>query len=95
MAELICEFDTVKKAGEKLIEASGDYDKAINTFSTGIDSDLAGWSGNSKNVFNGQKEAQVVASQAASAQTKAVGEYIKGCAEAIESLDEELASLSI
>lgn len=95
MAELVCDFEAVKAAGKNLIDASGDYDSAISTFDTTIESDLKGWQSSSKSVFESQKQGQVAASKAASAQTKAVGEYIKGCAEAIEELDNELASLGI
>lgn len=95
MAELICDFDAVKQVGQQLIDSSSDFDSAISTFSSTIDSDLSGWEGSTKNSFNSQVEGQVQASKQASELTKATGEYIKTSAEAIEALEEELASKSI
>lgn len=95
MAELLCDFEAVKTAGKNLIDASGDYDSAISTYDSGIDNDLAGWVSSAKNAFQEQKTAQVAASKVVALQTKAVGEYVKACAEAIEELEQELASKSI
>ena len=95
MAELVCDFEQVKIAGEALNRASYEYEAAIRNFPTNIESDLASWKGSSKDNFSAGVESQVNASMEVCEQVRSVGEFITNAANSIETMEEELASQSI
>lgn len=95
MAKYICDFGEVTAVGEKVIEAATTLESAVNTYSTKIESDLATWSGISKDSFTQTNASQVAAAKADLSYTKSLGEFIKTCSKSIEELEQQLAALSI
>ena len=91
--KIVCDFDAVKKAGNKLVDQSSTLQTQTTTFNSALDSDLSGWTGaDAKATFQKAKDNQIKFSIATAQQSKAVGEYIVICAKAIEEADNELAS---
>lgn len=95
MAKYVCEFGSVISAGQKIIEAANDLTNAANTYSSKIESDLAGWSGEAKSSFSATCTSQVQATLAKAAEISAFGEFVVKAAQSIQQLDDQLASLSI
>ena len=95
MAKYICEFGSVISAGQKIIEAAGDLTNAANTYSSRIESDLAGWNGEAKGNFTSTCTSQVQATLAKAQEISAFGEFVVKAAQSIQQLDDQLASLSI
>jgi len=95
MAELVCDFEQVRAAGKALTRASSDYKTAVQSFPTNIESDLATWTGSSKDSFMVSVESQANTSMEVCEQVRLVGEFITKAADSIENMEEELASQSI
>ena len=96
MAKYVCDFETVKKAGEDLCAAAEEMSEYINTFCTNISDNLKDWTGGSgKGALESSINSQVAAANDRANYLNALGTYIKCVAEKIEELEESLSSLSI
>ena len=95
MAKYVCDFEEVYSTGEKLCSAAVDMATAINTYSSTVKNDLSTWSGNAKSSFDTTNQAQVSTSKDDASYINALGEFVKASSKSIQSLEEELASLSI
>ncbi len=96
MAKYVCAFEDVYGIGESVCTAATELANAISTYSTNIDSDLSGWTGDvGKNTFTTTKNEQVKSAAADCTYINEVGEFIKTCSKSIQDLEEQLASLSI
>ena len=94
MAKFVCDVEQVVAAGEKLITMSNDLNSSVSNYGT-VTSDLASWDGSAKNSFSKQCEAQVKLAQVNADEAKKVGEFVKASAQAIQSLEDELATINI
>ena len=95
MAKYVCDFEEVYSTGGKLCQAAVDMANSLNTYSSGIASDLSTWKGNAKSSFNSTNKTQVSTSKQDASYVYALGEFVKSSSKSIQSLEEELASLSI
>ena len=95
MAKYVCDFDTVKKVGEDIIQAANELASSSTTYASKINSDLAGWNGTAKNTFMTQCDAEVSSHTAQSKELIEFGEFIVKTAQSIEELDNSLATIKI
>ena len=95
MAKYECDFAEVYAAGEKLCQAAPDMNSAVGTYSSTIESDLSTWTGTAKTSFQSTNTTQVNAAKTDVAYINALGEFIKKSSQSIQSLEEQLAALSI
>lgn len=95
MAKFVCDVEQVVAAGEKLITMSNDLNSSVSNYHGTVTSDLASWDGSAKNSFSKQCEAQVKLAQVNADEAKNVGEFVKASAQAIQSLEDELATINI
>lgn len=97
MAKYVCDFDQVKSAGDKLCSAADEMGDSVTTYSTNIfdDNNLASWTGPASDSFREVSEQQVEETTSHADDVRALGEFIQKVVEAIQSLEEELAGLSI
>lgn len=95
MAKYVCDVEQVTAAGDNLIKMASTLKSNVSSYSREITSDLANWTGSAKNSFSPQCDSQVELAQDASDEAQKIGEFLKSSAQAIQSLDDELASLSI
>ena len=95
MAKYVCDFAEVQAAGEKLCQTASDMTSAIDTYSSTIESDLSTWTGTAKSSFESTNTTQVTTAKADAQYINALGEFVKKASQSIQSLEEELASLSI
>ncbi len=95
MAKFVCDVEQVISAGDKLVSMASDLQSAVSNYSGTVTSDLASWDGSAKTSFTKQCDAQVALAQANAEEAQKIGEFIKSAAQAIQSLDDELAALNI
>ncbi len=95
MAKYVCDFAEVYSAGEKLCQAANDMNTAVGTYSSTIESDLSTWTGTAKSSFQTTNTQQVNTAKTDVAYINALGEFIKKASQSIQSLEEQLAGLSI
>ncbi len=95
MAKYVCDFEQVYAAGEKVCQAASELSTAISNYSSHIDNDLSTWSGNAKGSFTTTNAEQVSLANTNAAYVNALGEFIKSSAKSIQSLEEQLSSLTI
>lgn len=95
MAKYVCDFEEVYNTGEKLCKAAVDMALSLNTYSSSIDSDLSTWNGNAKTAFDSTNKSQIKTSRDDARYINSLGEFVKSSSKSIQSLEEELASLSI
>jgi uncharacterized protein YukE len=95
MAKYVCDFDQVIATGEKMIEASEELETSVTNYSSLITNNLSSWSGVSKTTFEGQCNGQIELCRATALSAKNIGEYLKNAALQIQTLDDNLATLSI
>ena len=95
MPKFVCDYGQVTSAGEKLIEAGNSLKTATTSYSSKITSDLSGWTGDAKNSFMTSCTAQTEAAVAKAEKISSFGEFVKGGAQKIQELDDQLASLSL
>ncbi len=95
MAKYVCDFEQVYSTGEKLCQSAVEMAEALNTYSSTVKSDLSTWSGNAKSAFDNTNNTQVNTSKEDASYVNALGEFVKSSSKSIESLEEELATLSI
>lgn len=95
MAKYVCDFAQVKATGEKMCNTAVTMQTSVTTFASSIESDLSTWSGAAKENFYNQCSSQVEIANQNANKIKSAGEYIKKVAEAIEQLDNELATQRI
>ena len=95
MAKYVCDFEQVYAAGEKVCQAASELSTAISNYSSHIDNDLSTWSGNAKGSFTTTNAEQVSLANSNAAYVNALGEFIKSSAKSIQSLEEQLSSLTI
>lgn len=95
MAKFVCDFAQVMSAGDKLVEAANTLTSATTTYSSSIESDLSGWTGDAKTTFISQSKSQVEAATQKAKELNDFGEFVKGSAQKIQELDETLAAIKI
>lgn len=95
MAKYVCDFEQVIAAGEKLVTMATELESSVTNYSSKIDSDLSGWTGDAKSQFTTTCTAEVEKAKANAQEAKAVGEFIKKAAQSIQELDEQYAAISI
>lgn len=95
MAKFVCDVEQVTAAGDKLVSMASDLQSAVSNYSGTVTSDLASWDGSAKTSFTKQCEGQVALAKANAEEAQKIGEFIKASAQAIQSLDDELAALNI
>ncbi len=95
MAKYVCDFDEVYNTGVKLCQAAVDMANSLNTYSSSINSDLSTWSGNAKSAFDGTNKTQISTTKDDASYINSLGDFVKSSSKSIQSLEEELASLSI
>ena len=95
MAKYVCDFAQVKSNGEKLCQIASDLSSAVNNYSSSVQSTLSSWNGVAKTSFEGTNDGQVQESLANAQYINSLGEFVKSAADSIESLEGELAGLSI
>ena len=95
MAKYVCDFAEVYSAGEKLCTAASDMKSAVGTYSSTIASDLSTWTGTAKTSFESTNKTQVESATKDCEYVNALGEFVKKASQSIQSLEEELAGLSI
>ena len=95
MAKYVCDFAQVKEAGEKLCKVANDLSSAVNTYSSTVESSLSSWAGDAESAFSNSNAIQVSEAISNAQYINELGEFVKCAAESIESLEEQLAALSI
>ena len=95
MAKYVCDFEMVTSIGEQICQAASDMSTAVNNYDSKIESDLASWEGSAKKSFENTNAEQVKNAKADATYITELGDYIKGAANIIQTLDTELAGLSI
>ena len=95
MAKYVCDVEQVTAIGEKVVQTVGELETSVNSYSSRIESDLNGWSGESKTSFNATNAEQVKQATTDLSYVKELGEFIKSAAKSIQELEEQLATLSI
>jgi uncharacterized protein YukE len=95
MAKYVCDFEEVFNTGDKLCQSAIDMALALNTYSSNINSDLSTWKGNAKSAFDSTNKTQISTSKADARYINSLGNFVKSSSKSIQSLEEELASLSI
>ena len=97
MAKYVCDFEAVYAVGEKVCESTTTLQNAITSYSSNVESDLSGWTGENgaKDAFISTKNEQVKSAEADCTYINELGEFIKSASKSIQELEEELAGLSI
>jgi uncharacterized protein YukE len=95
MAKYVCDFDQVYSIGEKVVSTVTELESSLNTYSSSIDSNLTGWTGDAKSSFSTTNAEQVKTSTADLSFAKELGEFIKSSSKQIQQLEEQLATLTI
>lgn len=95
MPKYVCDYGQVTAAGEKLVSAANTLKQATTTYAANIESDLSGWTGDAKNAFLTTSKTQTDAAAAKAASIEEFGEFVKGGAQKIQELDDQLAAISI
>ena len=95
MAKFVCDTDQVFAQGEKISKVASSIGDTVSTYATNSEKSLSEWSGYAQKCFHNVNERQIQAVTTNAKYIAAVGEYIQESAKAIQSLEEELASLDI
>ena len=95
MPKYVCDFETVKDNGNKMLDIAKSISSSINTYSQTIDKDLSSWEGVAKNSFDKTNTNQIEAGKKTANYVNEKGEFILKVANSIEQLETELASLTI
>ena len=95
MARYVCDFDTVIQIGKDVCAAAEEMSSAVSTYNSQIEESLSSWSGMAKNAFTSTNTDQVKNANDDLTHVRELGEFIQTSAQAIESLEEQLAALSI
>jgi len=99
MAKYVCDIEQVHAIGEQLCTSVATIGTSISSYSTNIESDLSGWTGegaqSGKESFITAKNEQVDSAKLDVAYANELGEFIQEAAESIQKVEDELVSLSI
>ncbi len=95
MAKYVCDFDQVQSVGKNICDAASEMETSVSTYSSNIDGDLSGWNGAAKDSFNTTNTEQVAQATSNAQSMNELGNFIQDAAQSIQSLDSELASMSI
>lgn len=95
MPKFVCDYGQVTSAGAKLVEAGNTLKTATTTYASKIESDLKGWNGDAKTSFMSTCKTQIEAATQKADKMSRFGEFVKGGAQKIQELDDQLASLSL
>ncbi len=95
MAKYVCDFDTVKKVGQDIIQAANNMNTSAGNYSSKINTDLAGWNGSAKTSFITQCNNEVTTHSNQAKELIEFGEFIVKTAQSIEDLDNSLSSITI
>ena len=95
MPKYVCDFGTVNSIGEQLCQAATDLNSSVDTYSKTIESDLSSWEGAAKTAFTKTNTTQVTTAKQDAAYVNELGEFIKTAAKSIESVESDLAALTI
>ena len=99
MAKYVCDIEQVHAIGEKLCTSVATIGTSISSYSTNIETDLSGWTGegaqSGKEAFITAKNEQVASANKDVEYANELGEFIQEAAENIQKVEDELVSLSI
>lgn len=95
MAKYVCDVEQVYSIGEKVCQTASDINTSITNYSSRISSDLSTWSGTAKDAFTKTNETQVQTATADATYINELGEFIKDASKKIQSLEEQLAGMTI
>lgn len=95
MPKYVCDFEQVYSIGESLCNVSNDIHSSVTSYSSKIDSDLSSWDGVAKNAFVKTNESHIQNVEKDLEYINEFGEFIKSASKEIESLENELAGLTI
>lgn len=91
MAKYVCDTGEVSTIGSNVSKTAETMATELKSYSSNIDNDLSGWNSPAKGAFTNVNQTQIVKSQAEAEYAQKLGEFIQKAAEAIESLENELA----
>ncbi len=95
MAKYVCDYAQVTSAGEKIVEAANELMQATSTYSTNINQDLSGWTGEAKNTFASQSTSRTDIASSKAKRMSEFGEFVKEVSHQIQELDETLAGITL
>ena len=95
MAKYVCDFAQVSAAGDKVIEAANELLQTTSTYSSNIQQDLSGWSGQAKNNYSTQNSGREAIAVAKAQRMNEFGEFIKEASNQIQELDDTLAGIQL
>lgn len=95
MSKYVCDYEQVKNAGRKLCEEAATLKSTVSKYFSGINSDMAKWTGVAKDSFNSSNDSQIELMNNEVEYLNSLGIFIKDAAQKIESLDNDLSKLEI
>ena len=95
MSRYVCDYKQVTNSGIKMCDAATKMRSAANKYSSGIDTNLAKWTGEAKDAFTSSNAKQIELMNAQAEYLEVLGEFMKKASNEIEKLDIELSSLEI
>lgn len=95
MAKYVCEYEVVKSAASKLDSYATTMEGELSSYISNVNETISNWSGIAKEKYVASTNNHIATIRHNINQVRALSEFIKKAADAIESTDQSLASLSI
>ncbi len=95
MAKYVCDFEQVTSIGDEVCNLVSDTRSALDTYSSGIENNLSSWSGDAKSAFSSTSSSVVTQTKTDLEYVTALGNYIKACAQAVQTVEEKLTEMKI
>lgn len=95
MAKYVCDFDQVREVANKLIESANTLRDETTSYSSKIEEDLAGWTGDAKDAFVTSKNEILTNTNVNVDDITILGEFINEAVSKIEDLETQLSTYKI
>ena len=95
MARFVCDFETVNSISERLSDTANSLVTSVNNYNTNIESSVSGWTGEAKDTFISSNNTKIESMKQEIQMVSDLAIFLKKSSNAIETLDESLASMDI
>ena len=95
MSKYVCDFEEVRSIAQQIKTNKENMSNNLNSYQTDVDNALKDWTGPAKDNFNNSNSEQITKIGNNINQIESVSNFIIEVVNAIESTEEELASLNI
>lgn len=95
MARFVCDFETVNSISERLSDTANNLVTAVDNYNTNIESSVSGWTGEAKDTFVSSNNTKTESMKQEIQMVSELADFLKKSSNAIETLDESLASMDI